>query len=233
MADKKGWKRHFTGKGEQNIHTARTPRCKRGAACEYQNLARKGPVARYKKPQDHHVVPVSAMIRYQDPKEDYEGYTEIIDDAYRDQDYCANNKQNLWWLPTKATYLNQSRRSMVWDLNLPCHTIGHAAYFKEVLVELRSKIWDPLKKRTDQGKKCPDPLDVVTIVFTNLEKDFRKYLTERGMRPGGMGGTRWAIDHQGQVSDWWHAFSMASSPDETEAVSTFITEEIPAALRRR
>lgn len=229
---KKKWKRHFPGTTPNTIHTSRSPKCFRKAACEYQNRARMGPVAGYGGSQDHHIVPVGTMIRYQDPKESYKGYIVFIDAAYRNQDYCSNNKANLWWLPTKATYLAKPKANPVWDLNLPCHNIGHAAYFKEVLIEMRRQIWNPLKKSKDDPKNCPTPPTLVTIVFTALESDFWRRLKYRGLRPGLMGGTRYAVDNQGKGTNWWHAFSMADTPDCTEAVTTFITKEIPAALIR-
>ena len=228
---KKEWRRHFYGQGDVEIHTTRTPKCKQREICEYKNEARK--VIPYRKQQDHHLIPVGMMIRYQDPKQKYEDdVIQLIDTAYRNQKYCANNAKNLWWLPTKPTYLGKPRRSPVWDLNLPCHTIGHPTYNKEVVEELKSRIWEVIKKKKDD-KDCPPAPDLVKLEFENLEKDFKNRLHYRRYRPGMTGGTRWAIDNAGQRDDWWYAFSMADIPDCTDAVETFITKEIPASLRRK
>jgi hypothetical protein len=239
-------KKHFPGDQPVDIHTGRTPKCYRQAACEYQKAGRskaipggqKISLLAQGKAQDHHVVPVSVLIAYRGDRNTrpaYEGYIRYIDAMYRGQDYCANNAKNLLWLPTKATYSQNSTStsSPVFDLNLPCHTWGHPSYTKEVLNRAKKLIWDPIKSHYADGADCPDP-DVVSIEFTGLQDEFRDKLDERATRPNRKGGTRQAIQNAGQVANWWFPFSMADDCDASaEPAHAFaVSAKVPKSLLR-
>jgi hypothetical protein len=239
-------KRHFPANEEVDIHTGRTPKCYRKKACEFHNVDRsaalpsgqKIALLNLGKAQDHHIVPVSVLIAYRGDRATrpvYEGYIRYIDAMYRGQDYCANNANNLLWLPTKATYAQNSTSpsSPVFDLNLPCHTWGHPAYTKEVLEQAKLLIWNPIKDHYSKGKKCPEA-DVVSIEFTNLQTEFREKLDLRARRPDGEGGTRHAIQNAGQTENWWYPFCMAKD-EEASAEPAFafaMSANVPKALLR-
>jgi hypothetical protein len=229
---KKKRKKHFTGTGSVTIHTAREPKCHRGAACEFRNQGRKGKMSRYGFLQDHHVIPVAMTIMYQ-VEDAYNKKLKEFNAIYRDQDYCVNNKENLIWMATKPTYLAHDKRSKIWDLNFPCHTVNHPAYNTEVLDEIRGRIFQPILEAVEADQTCVDPPDAVEVAFTEIEKEFRQKLHDRGKRPEPNGGTRYAIEHRDPDGDGWHAFSMADSPDCTPAVLTFLSDEIPKALKRK
>jgi hypothetical protein len=171
------------------------------------------------------------LIHYQ-IEDEYKPCRQEFDKIYRAQDYCANNKDNLMWLPTKPTYLKHKKASPVWDLDLPCHTINHPPYNEEVLVELRGRVWDLIKEAVDD-KKCLDPPDVVVQQLLGLESHFQGLVTQRGKRPPPSGGTRFAVDNIKKHPQWWHAFSMADAPDATPAVKFFYETEVPRAMRRK
>jgi hypothetical protein len=233
-------KKHFPGKGKVTIHTGRTPKCCRGDKCQYKKTARSPsiPGGNQKiadltlgKAQDHHIVPVSVLIAYRGDRQtrpEYEGYIRYIDDMYRDQSYCANNKANLMWLPTKATYAQNSTSpsSKVFDLNLPCHTWDHPRYTKDVLKRAKKLIWDEIKRHYTEEKPCP-PADVVSVEFKNLEDEFSKRLTVKR-------NTRQAIDNAGKTAKWWVEFSMATRREASAkpAFSFGISAKVPASLLR-
>jgi hypothetical protein len=239
-------KKHFPGDDPVDIHTGRTPKCYRGEACEFHKTDRSKSipggqqiaVLAHGKAQDHHVVPVSVLIAYRGNRTvrpDYEGYIRYIDAMYRGQDYCANSKDNLVWLPTKATYAQNSTSpsSPVFDLNLPCHTWGHPSYTEEVMKEARKRIWDPIKSNHADGGPCPDP-KVVSIVFTALQTKFSGLLEKRARRPEMKGGTRKAIQDAGQAENWWFPFSMASDDDASAepAFAFAVSAKVPTPLLR-
>ena len=233
-------KKHFPGDDPVDIHTGRTPKCYRGGACEYKNAGRSTtlPGGSQKiaqlslgKAQDHHVIPVSVLIAYRGDRSvrpSYEGYIRYIDAMYRGQDYCANNADNLIWLPTKATYAQHSTgpSSAVFDLNLPCHTWGHPSYTKDVLVDAKSNIWNPIKESYADGKPCPD-VNVVSIQFTRLQSKYGSFLRQKG-------STRQGVENAGKTADWFHPFCMAKSDDASaEPAFNFAKSvNVPKALLR-
>jgi hypothetical protein len=236
-------KRHFPGDDPVDIHTGRTPKCYRGGACEFHKTDRSKSIPggqqiallAHGKAQDHHIVPVSVLIAYRGDRAtrpDYEGYIRDIDAMYRGQDYCANHKKNLLWLPTKATYAQNSKSpsSPVFDLNLCCHTWGHPSYTVEVLKQARKLIWDPIKNSSADGAPCPDP-NVVSIEFIALQDEFTTKLEARAKRKG---GTRKAIENAGQAANWWYPFSMASNADASAepAFAFALSAKVPAPLLR-
>lgn len=241
-------KKHFSGKDPVVIHTGRTPKCDRGGACEYQETktgrsptlpggTQKISDLALGKAQDHHVVPVSVLIAYRGDREvrpDYEGCIRFIDSVYRDQDYCANNAKNLVWLPTKATYAQNatSPKSPVFDLGLVCHTWGHPSYTKEVTNRAKALVWNPIKQAFVDGKKCPDPPDLVSAMFTDLQQEFSDELSRRAKR--GPGSTRKAIEQAGQVESWWFPFSMADDGEASAepAFAFAVSAKVPTPLLR-
>lgn len=233
-------KEHFPGDDPVDIHTGRTPKCYRGGACEYQSKDRSPllpgaseKIAELKlgKAQDHHVVPVSVLIAYRGDRSvrpQFEGFIRYIDAMYRGQNYCANNENNLIWLPTKATYAQNSSSpsSRVFELDLPCHTWGHPSYTKDVLEDAIKGIWKPIKDHYSEGKKCPKK-NVVSIQFTKLQTKYSRLLRTKG-------STSQAIKGAGKTDDWFHPFCMAKSDDASaEPAFNFAkSAHVPKALLR-
>jgi hypothetical protein len=234
-AKKKKSSKHFYGDAGCLIHTDRdSPHCDDDGGCAYQKVG--GKVTKsgggsVKAQAAHHVLPVSTLVSYKS-ESTYSSVVDKIDDAYKGTDYCANNPDNVMWLPKKNAY---TWHEDTWGLDLPCHDWDHPAYIEEVKVQLR-ELWDTFKNPPPE-EDCPGPTKVFKQ-FVKLQGRFRSQLHLRATRA--FGGTNSAIkavrndkgtDAAG--SPWWKNFSMANDDDAVSRAAIFSGGAVPASLRRK
>lgn len=231
-------KKHFTGVGEEKIHTAREGTCKSFGSCNYQKNTPDTGVPEPR--QSHHIVCVSTTIGYKGI-DSYKSYVATIDAVYKNTKWCVNQGPNLKWLPLKGTYLKVKNNlkdgkrvpkgdSGVWALDLPCHDWDHNCkdgYTAEVLEGFK-KIWNAICDAKDDGE-CPEE-ESATADFKSLENKMKQRLAARGKRKG---GTRKAIRAEGEEK-WWIPFSMAKTNVAKDRVvhSFGAKPEPPKALAR-
>jgi hypothetical protein len=231
-------KKHFTGRGNCKIHTTRsTPSCKEFGCKSYDKV---GTTTGYKPEAAHHIIPISALIAYQ-VEDPYKSVLTEIKEVYRNTRYCANQENNITWLPKKKTYLKGKPRNdvypAVWGLNRPCHDWGHPSYTEEVKGMLRKQIWDKFANPKTK-ENCPGPDDVATA-FKNVENDCRKLLEPgsdecRATRRGD-GTLDSMTERNGElIPEWWFNFSMArdAKVSAEPAFSFGKSAKIPRALLR-
>lgn len=191
----------------------------------------------------HHILPITVYKRYKNDK-DYKTVEKAITAAMHRTSYCANQSPNMKWLPLKVTYwvrpadkkstkpwainvatratrvrLQHKDQRAGWDLELPCHDVGHDAkeggYINDVKTDFK-KLWDDIKNDQQNEKKCFNEEDVISQI-RDLESKWRTYLDTLA---AGRGGTRNALTKYEQMlqtgntnvlgSHWWLPFSMAS-----------------------
>jgi len=210
---------HFKGVDDVKIHTGKSGTCSKGS-CKYRdNTTTSGIESKlWQGWEAHHVICVQAVIRYQDLYA--ETYRSTIDRVYKATDWCINQTPNMKWLPQKETYVahgsvdESNRRNPVfegaWELDLPCHDWDHnskGGYFDELLKDLQAKVWDKIKSARQKKKKPHFGPAKAKAALSNLSKDYKRKLKDRGARKG---GTAKAIKNQ-TVDKWWLPFSMANT----------------------
>lgn len=181
-------KKHFTGLGKVKIHTARYGKCESFGNCVYGDNVTK-PTPLFWPNRVHHLLPVTAYIRYKGEKA-YKGKVQVINAVYKATKYCAHQTKNLLYMPDKKTYGAKPITDAIWKTCLPCHDLHHGCndgYTEEVIEEFRAKIWDPIRDQSDD-EKCADKKFPMLRRLRAMEKKFLETLQDRGSKRTDLGG---------------------------------------------
>jgi hypothetical protein len=128
-----------------------------------------------------------------------------------------NDEHNTIGLPSKRAYIERPKQSVLgeakapegWD-QLPCHMVDHnPIHTTEVCNWVQTNIWSKLESAKANSKCEETSPEGIQDLFKKGSDHFRKELTKRGKRED---GTKAVIDSCFESDNWYHPFSMASSP---------------------
>ncbi len=179
-------------------------------------------------PEAHHVLPVASVTGNITANE------KIREEVVKNTKWCVNDKLNMIALPlfemTFTHYLVEHDPDTGTPIpapdfaGLPMHNYGHAAFQKEVNMELE-RVGEDAKDNTEKHEEASKTL----LAAMNAQRDFfRPKLNSRGDRGNGthveflnaMGLNEDGTEFSGRVPKWYVPFSMAKKPSSRAFPST-------------
>ena len=161
-------------------------------------------------PEAHHVLPVASVTG------EITANTKIREEVIRNTKWCVNDLKNMIALPlfemTFLHYLIKEQPSPPPFAGLPMHNYDHAAFQKEVGLDLKK-----IGKNTASNTKAHEDVTTELLAAMNAARDhFKPTLEARGTRGKGTHGefvnAMNAEDGDAAADEWYIPFSMADEP---------------------